>query len=89
MTVFGVLAASAGSDFNLWHDLGEVVMYGLGAGVGLAIAFGLAMRGLILGSTAQREGRGGAAAANLAMGVVFAVLCVGAVVFALASMIHR
>lgn len=89
MSFFGVLASSAGSDFNLWHDLGEVVLYGLGAGVGIAIAFGLAMRGFILGSTAQREGRGGAAAANLTMGVVFAVLCVGSVVFALVSMLHR
>lgn len=84
-----VMAASAGSDFHLWRDLGEVVLYGLGAGVGLAIAFGLAMRGFILGSTAQREGRGSVAAANLTMGVVFAVVCVAAVVFALASMVHR
>lgn len=84
-----VLASSAGSDFHLWRDLGEVVLWGLGAGVGLAIAFGLSMRGFILGSAAQREGRGGVAAANLTMGIVFGVVCVGAVVFALASMVHR
>lgn len=84
-----VLAASASSDFNLWHDLGEVVLYGLGAGVGLAIAFGLTMRGFILGTQAQRDGRGAAAAANLTLGVVFGVVCVASIIFALASMLHR
>ncbi len=85
----GLIASSAGSDFHLWRDMLEVVLFGLGAGVGLAIAYGLAMRGMILGSAAQREGRGGAAAANFAMGGVFAVVCVGAVAFALLSMLHR
>ena len=85
----GLIASSASSDFHLWRDMLEVVLFGLGAGVGLAIAYGLAMRGMILGSTAQREGRGGGAAANYAVGALFAVICVSAVAFALASMLHR
>lgn len=84
-----LIASSAGSDFHLWRDLGEVVLFGMGAGVGLAIAFGLAMRGLILGSTAHREGNGVSAVGHYAIGVVFAVVCVAAVAFALASMLHR
>lgn len=89
MSVLGVLASSAGSDFSLWSDLLEVVLYGLGAGIGLSIAFGLAMRGWILGTTPRPDGTGGPAGANLAMAVFFSVLCVAAVAFALASMLHR
>lgn len=85
----GLIASSASSDFHLWRDMLEVILWGLGAGVGLAIAYGLAMRGLILGSAAQRDGRGGAAAINYAIGGLFAVVCVGAVAFALLSMLHR
>ncbi|MBJ7471550.1 MAG: hypothetical protein JHD16_09630 [Solirubrobacteraceae bacterium] len=83
------IASSPESDVNLWLDLLEVVLYGLGAGIGLSIAFALAMRGLILGGNAQRDGRGLAAAGYLAFGVLFTLVCVAAVGYALLSMVHR
>lgn len=89
MSALTILGASAGADFNVWADLFEVILWGVGAGVGLTIAFSLAMRGLILGEIAKREGRGGAAALHLTKFVVFSVVCVAAVGFALASMLHR
>lgn len=88
MTGF-VIAASASSDADIWTNLLEVIGWGLLAGIGLPIAFGLAMRGLILGSAAQREGRGGHATAQFAMGALFSVVCAGAIVFGLISMLHR
>ena len=84
-----VIASSAGSDFHLWSDLLQVVLWGAGAGIGLAVIYGLAMRGLIIGSVARREGRSVAGAAHTAMGLFFSVLCVVAVVAALATMLHR
>lgn len=88
MTSF-VIAASASSDGAIWTDLGEVVLWGLFAGVGLPIAFALAMRGLILGSHARREGHGGAATAQFALGAVFSVVCIAAILFGLVSMLDR
>ena len=84
-----VIAASSSSDASIWSDLLEVVLWGLVAGIGLPIAFALAMRGLILGSHAQREGRGGAATANFALGAVFGAVCIAAIGLALVSMFHR
>ncbi len=85
-----VIAASASSDAHIWTNLFEVIAWGLVAGVGLPIIFGLAMRGLIVGSAAQREGgRGAYASAQLALGAFFSIVCVGAVVLALFSMLHR
>lgn len=84
-----VLAATSSSDAGIWTDLLEVVGYGLVAGIGLSIAFALAMRGWILGATAQRDGRGGTAAGQFTLAVVFSAVCIVAVGFALVTMLHR
>lgn len=89
MNALTILGASAGADSGVWADLLAVILWGVGAGVGLTIAFSLAMRGLILGGIARRDGRGGVAALHLTKFVVFSVVCVAAVGFALASMLHR
>lgn len=72
-----------------WGDLGSVIVWGLFAGVGLAIVFSLAIRGFVQQATARREGRSGEATANLALGIGCAVLSSAAVIFALANMLHR
>lgn len=84
-----VLAASASSDASIWSDLLEVIFFGLVAGIGVPIAFALAMRGLVLGEHAQREGRSGAATVQFALGAVFSAVCIAAIGFALVSMFHR
>ncbi len=39
-----LLAASSSSDSSLLSDLASVVLYGLGAGLGIAILFSVAIR---------------------------------------------
>lgn len=73
----------------VWSDIGAVVAWGLGAGVGLTIIFSLAIRGFTLGEAARREGNSASATLHLAVGMLCGVLCVLAVAVALASMLHR
>ncbi|MDQ8046968.1 MAG: hypothetical protein REI11_20350, partial [Patulibacter sp.] len=84
-----VLAASSSSDHTILQNIGEVVLVGSLAGVGIAIAFSLMIRGFLVAGTARREGRSGVWAANAAMGAIFAVVCVAAVVGAIAVMLQH
>lgn len=86
-----VLAASssASDDGTILSDILEVIAFGAIAGVGISIAFSLMLRGFLVYGTASREGRRGTAMANGAMGVVFAIVCLAAVVGGLISMLHR
>lgn len=84
-----VLAASASSDDSIFSDILEVIGFGAVAGIGISIAFSLMIRGFLLSEVARRENRSGAAMGNLAIGVVFAIVCVLAVAGGLLSMLHR
>jgi hypothetical protein len=84
-----VLAASSPSDPSVWSDLLSVVLYGLGAGVGLAIVFSIAIRGLVTASTARRAGNASAALLWGGVGVAGVVVCLAAVVVGLLTMLHR
>ena len=71
--------------------LGIVLGSGLGAvaGTGISIAFSLMLRGFLIAGAARRDGRKGLALANGAMGAVFAVVCLLAVVGGLLALLHR
>lgn len=84
-----VIAASSSSDASVWSDLLSVVLYGLCAGLGLAIIFSVAIRGVVSASVAQREGRGGAALAWGTVGVVGVLACLATVGLGLVTMLHR
>ncbi|MEH3054973.1 MAG: hypothetical protein PGN13_13385 [Patulibacter minatonensis] len=83
------LAASSSSDASVWSDLGSVVVYGLIAGIGIAVLFSVALRGLILASTARREGNGGAALVWGGVGFVGVLACVAVVGLGIVTMLHR
>ncbi len=84
-----VIAASSSSDASVWSDLLSVVIYGLCAGVGLAIVFSIAIRGVVSASIARRDGRSGAALAWGGVGVVGVAACLATVGLGLVTMLHR
>jgi hypothetical protein len=69
-----------------WQTLGEVVLYSLAAGVGVAVCFSLAIVGAARFGDARREGGGGVAAiayaalAALGLGATLAAVVIGIVV---------
>jgi hypothetical protein len=89
MTAASIIAA-ASSDNSILQNIGEVILFGAIAGIGIAVAFSLMVRGFLMADAARRDSRGNVAVvANTAMGVIFAAVCVAAVVFALVVMLHR
>lgn len=70
-------------------DMLEVVIVGLIAGVGLSIAFAGAIRAVMSAGTARREGHTQAFVGHTALATFCLAICVGAVAFALYSMIHH
>lgn len=84
-----VLAASSSADASVWSDLLSVVLYGLVAGVGIAVIFSVAIRGLAMAGVARRAGATGRAVAWSAVGVVGVLASLGAVVLALLTMLQR
>lgn len=84
-----VIASTSSSDASIAQNIAEVIAFGAGAGIGISIAFSLMLRGFLVAGTASRDGRKGVATANAAMGVVFAIVCVLAVIGGLLSMLHR
>jgi hypothetical protein len=71
------------------EDLLEVIVIGLVAGVGLSASFALAIRGIVEAGDARREGRGTSFVRHAAIAAVFLTVCVGAVAFAIYSMLHH
>jgi hypothetical protein len=69
-----------------WSALGQVVLYSLGAGVGVAVCFSLA----IVGATRWSEVRRGSAAAGYALLAVLGLaVTVAAVVIAIVVMTNK
>lgn len=71
------------------EDLLEVIVIGLIAGVGLSTAFALAIRSIVEAGDARRAGTAGRFAQHAVIAAICVALCVGAVGFALYSMIHH
>lgn len=71
------------------EDLLEVIVVGLIAGVGLSTAFALAIRAIVEAGDARRAGTVGRFARHTALATVFVLICIGAVAFAIYSMIHH
>lgn len=71
------------------EDLLEVIIVGLIAGVGLSTAFALAIRAIVEAGDARRAGTTGRFARHAALATVFVLVCIGAVVFAIYSMINH
>jgi hypothetical protein len=81
MTLFGASIVD-------WKTLGQVVLYSLGAGVGVAICFSLAILGATRFADARRGpgGRPVAAAAYAAMATLGLAATVGAIVVGIVVM---
>lgn len=71
------------------EDLLEVIIVGLIAGVGLSTAFALAIRSIVEAGDARRAGLTGRFVQHAAVATVCVVICIGAVGFAIYSMIHH
>lgn len=71
------------------EDLLEVIVVGLIAGVGLATAFALAIRAIVEAGDARRAGTTGRFVQHTVLATVFVLVCVGAVAFAIYSMINH
>lgn len=71
------------------EDLFEVIVVGLIAGVGLSTAFALAIRAIVEAGDARRAGTTGRFVQHTAIATAFVLICVGAVGFAIYSMIHH
>ncbi|MFT4035072.1 MAG: hypothetical protein QM679_05820 [Patulibacter sp.] len=84
-----VFASAGSADASLWSDVMSVIGYGLVAGIGIAVLFSLALRGLIDAATARRAGQRGAALVWGGVGVLGAALCLAVVALGLVTMLHR
>jgi uncharacterized membrane protein len=69
------------------EQLLEVVLVGSVAGVGLAIAFSLLVRGLTQAGNARRGQPTGGFLRNVALAVASGAVCVGALVFAVLELV--
>jgi hypothetical protein len=87
--VIAVVLGASGADSSVWSDLLSVVIFGLGAGVGIAIIFSVAIRGLITSGVARRDGQRGAARVWGGIGIVGVAVCLGAIVLGIATMLSR
>lgn len=72
---------------SVWGELLEVVIVGSVAGVGLAIAFAFLVRGAAQISAIRHGEHDGPLAPNLLLVAASGLICVGAVVFAIYSML--
>ncbi|MEA2436556.1 MAG: hypothetical protein QOF65_1112 [Thermoleophilaceae bacterium] len=72
-----------------WGKLGQVVLYSLGAGVGVAICFSLAIVGATRFAEARRGGAGGSAAFYAVLAGAGLAATVAAVVVAIIIMASK
>jgi hypothetical protein len=78
---------SLAADIVDWGTLGQVVLYSLGAGVGVALCFSIAVVGATRFAEARRAGAGGSAAfyavlATAGLAATTAAVIVGIIVMA-------
>lgn len=84
-----IVLAEAGEP-TVWEDLLSVIIYGTGAGVGVALLFAVAIRGLATSAAARRDGQSGLRVVGwAAIGVLGVVLCLAATGIGVVTMLHR
>jgi hypothetical protein len=84
-----VLAAGSATIASVWGDLLSVVLYGVTAGVGVAIMFSFAIRGVVLAAAARRASQRWRTLWWGAVGVAGIAVSVAAIGVGLATMLHR
>lgn len=72
-----------------WGQLLEVVEAGLLAGVGISVAFSLLILGTVRFGEARQQSRHASAALHGAVALVAMVVCVGAIVFGVSTMLAK
>lgn len=72
-----------------WSALGKVVLFAMAGGVGLTLAFSLALYGLVRAGDRHREERHVPAAAYGALAFVGALACVAALILGLQVMLNH
>ncbi len=72
-----------------WDKLGEVVVNAFVAGVGVTTVFGIAIVGATRAFDAQRAGRGVAATAFAAVGIVGFAVVAAAIAFGIVVMVQK
>jgi hypothetical protein len=77
------------SDLVDWGQLLEVIEAGLIAGVGISIAFSLVIFGMVRAAEAQQQSRTGAMVGYGAIGIFAILVCLGAVVFGVSTMLTK
>jgi hypothetical protein len=72
-----------------WGQLLEVIEAGLIAGVGISVAFSLVILGTVRAAEAQQQSRTGALIGYGVVALVAIVVCIGAVVFGVSTMLSK
>ena len=72
-----------------WGKLGQVVLYSLGAGVGVSLCFALAILGATRFTEVRRSGGGAAAIGYAALAVLGLVVTLGAAVAGIVVMTSK
>lgn len=72
-----------------WSALGKVVLYAMLGGVGLTLAFSLALHGAVRAGDRRRERRHGAGTAYGVLALVGGVACLAALVLGLEVMLNK
>lgn len=82
-------AVPLASDLVDWSQLLEVIEAVLIAGVGISIAFSLVIFGMVRAAEAQQQSRTGAMIGYGAIGIFAILVCLGAVVFGVSTMLTK
>jgi len=72
-----------------WSALGKVVIFAMVGGVGLTLAFSLALHGAVRAGDRRRERRHGAGAGYAVLALIGSLACIAAVVLGLQTMLHK
>jgi hypothetical protein len=79
----------AGASVVDWNALGKVVLYSLIAGVGVSLAFGIAIAGSVRFADLRREGRGALAGAYVVCALLGLAVSVAAVAYGIYLMTQK
>jgi hypothetical protein len=72
-----------------WGQILQVVEAGLVAGVGISVAFSLLLLGTVRAGEAQQQSRTGAVIGYSLVAVLAVAICVGAIAFAVITMLAK
>lgn len=72
-----------------WAAIGKVVLYSLIVGIGIGLAFSLAIRGTVRFADLRRDGRGPEATAYAVVALAALAVCVGAMAYGIYLMAQK